>query len=115
MTHLEEYPKHYTSLKAPGYAVLVTGAWGTGKTFQVRACIAEAERIYVSLYGVRSVEQIHAEVFAAAHPSKARTRGFFEKFRGKDVGAAGFTVPLEFVPDIANALLRSELKSEYPS
>lgn len=112
MTHLEEYLKHYASLKAPGYAVLVTGAWGTGKTFQVKACVPEANRIYVSLYGIRSVEQIHAEVFAAAHPSKARTRNFFERFRDKDIGAAGFTVPLGFVPDIANALLRNELQPE---
>ncbi|WP_114287738.1 hypothetical protein [Candidatus Halocynthiibacter alkanivorans] len=112
MTHLEDYLKHYVSLKAPGYAVLVTGAWGTGKTFQVRECIPEESRVYVSLYGVQSVDKIHAEVFAAAHPTKAKTRGFFEKFRGQDVGAVGFTVPLGFVPDIANALLRNELKPE---
>ncbi|WP_299894344.1 hypothetical protein [uncultured Ruegeria sp.] len=112
MTHLEEYLNHYSTLNAPGHAVLVTGAWGTGKTFQVKECIPEASRVYVSLYGVQSVEQLHAEVFAAAHPGKAKTRGFFEKFRGKDVGAAGFTVPLGFVPDVANALLRNELKPE---
>lgn len=112
MTHLEEYLKYYSSLNAPGYAVLVTGAWGTGKTFQVKESIPEADRIYVSLYGVQSVEKIHAEVFAAAYPSKAKTRGFFEKFRDKDVGALGFSVPLGFIPDVANAVLRNELKPE---
>lgn len=112
MTHLEEYLKHYASLSAPGYAVLVTGAWGTGKTFQVKQCIPEENCIYVSLYGVQSVDKIHAAVFAAAHPSKAKARGFFEKFRDKDIGAGGFTVPLGFVPDIANAFLRNELKPE---
>ena len=112
MTHLEEYLKHYSSLNAPGSAVLVTGAWGTGKTFQVKESIPEPDRIYVSLYGIQSVEKIHAEVFAAAYPSKAKTRSFFEKFRDKDVGAAGFTVPLAFIPDVANAFLRNELKPE---
>jgi len=112
MTHLEEYLQYYSSLKAPGYAVLVTGAWGTGKTFQVKENIPEENRIYVSLYGVRSVEQIHAEVFAAAFPAKAKTRGFLEKFRDKDVGALGFSVPLGFIPDVANAVLRNELKPE---
>lgn len=112
MTQLEEYLNYYATLNAPGYAVLVTGAWGTGKTFQVKACIPEASRVYVSLYGVQSVEQIHAEVFAAAHPAKAKTRGFLERFRDKDIGAGGFTVPLGFVPDIANAMLRNDLKPD---
>lgn len=56
MTHLDEYLKYYSTLDAPSYAVLVTGAWGTGKTFQVLECIPKEERIYVSLYGVQSVE-----------------------------------------------------------
>ncbi len=101
MTHLEEYLKHYCSLNAPGYAVLVTGAWGTGKTFQVKESIPETDRIYVSLYGAQSVEKIHAEVFAADFPSKVKTRGFFEKFRDMSrrtmtailAGNAGYRTP----------------------
>jgi hypothetical protein len=112
MTQLSEYLNYYSSLNAPGYAVLVTGAWGTGKTFQVLECIPKDERVYVSLYGVQSVEQIHAEVFAAAHPGMAKTRGFFDKFRGKDVGAVGVTIPLGLVPDIANAFLRNEIEPD---
>jgi hypothetical protein len=76
MTHLNEYLAFFSCLDSPGYAVLVTGAWGTGKTFQVLDCIPKDERIYVSLYGVSTVEQIHAEVFAAAHPGFAKTRGY---------------------------------------
>ncbi|WP_417239144.1 hypothetical protein [Celeribacter halophilus] len=112
MTNLKEYLEYYSELEAPGYAVLVTGAWGTGKTFQVKECIPEENRVYVSLYGVQSVEQIHAEVFAAAHPKKDKTKRFLEKFRDKAVGVAGFTVPLGVVPDVANVLLRNELKPE---
>ncbi len=112
MTHLEDYLQYYSSVDAPGFAVLVTGAWGTGKTFQVLSCLQKDDRIYVSLYGLKSTEQVHAEIFAAAHPSTASKRGFFDKFRGKDVGALGFSVPLGFVPEIANAFLRNEVEAK---
>lgn len=112
MTHLEDYLQYYSSVDAPGFAVLVTGEWGTGKTFQVLKCLPKDERIYVSLYGLKSAEQVHAEVFAAAHPSTASKRGFLDKFRGKDVGALGFSVPLGFVPEIANAFLRNEVEAK---
>lgn len=112
MTHLNEYLSYYSSLDAPGYAVLVTGAWGTGKTYQVLECLPKDKRIYVSLYGVQSVAQVHAEVFAAAHPKMATARGFFDRFKGKDVGAMGVTIPLGFVPEIANVFLRNEVRSD---
>lgn len=112
MTHLKDYLTYYCSLNAPGYAVLVTGAWGTGKTFQVLECLPKDKRIYVSLYGVKSVEQIHAEVFAAAHPKKANMQGFFDRFMGKDVGALGVTIPLSFVPEISSAFLKNEVKPD---
>jgi hypothetical protein len=64
-THLEDYLGHYLSLDKPGYAVLVTDEWGAGKTYQVKGLIPQADRYYVSLFGVQTVEQIHAEVFCS--------------------------------------------------
>lgn len=109
MSHLREYLEYYTSLKAPGYAVLVTGAWGTGKTFQIKECISEEDSIYVSLYGLQTVGQVHAEVFAQAHPTKAKAASSIDKLKGKVVSAFGFSIPLGFVPDVANAFLRNEV------
>lgn len=70
-TPLETYLEYYRGLRhpGPGYAVLATGPFGTGKTHQVLQALPEEKRIYVSLFGVRSVEQLHAEVVAAASPS----------------------------------------------
>ncbi|MEO1603432.1 MAG: P-loop NTPase fold protein, partial [Pseudomonadota bacterium] len=51
-THLEEYLAHYQTLENPGYAVLVTGEWGSGKTHQIKQVIPDAERYYVSLFGI---------------------------------------------------------------
>ncbi|WP_417358952.1 MULTISPECIES: P-loop NTPase fold protein [Gammaproteobacteria] len=81
-THLADYLSYYQALEAPSYAVLVTGEWGTGKTYQVKHLIPEAERYYVSLFGVQTVEQIHAEVLAAASPKLAKATALIEKTSG---------------------------------
>jgi len=62
---LSDYLEYYTSLKAPGYAVLVTGPWGIGKTHQVKEIIPEDQRYYVSLYGLDGVEAINNAVLAS--------------------------------------------------
>ena len=112
MPHLEDYLSYYKDLRAPGYAVLVTGAWGVGKTFQVTHCLSESKFLYVSLYGLQAVDQIHARVFAAAFPKKSRTQKILSFFQGKQIGALGISIPLGLIPDVAKAFLISELKPE---
>lgn len=112
MTHLAEYLQYYNSLSEPGYAVLVTGAWGVGKTCQVKGIISEDQRVYVSLYGLSSIDQIHAEVFAAAHPISAKSKSAFSMLKDKTIGAAGVTIPLGFVPEIIGAFARNEIKPD---
>ena len=79
-----EYLDHYCSLRRPGYAVLVTGPWGSGKTHQVRHALAERPHLYVSLYGEPTVEAIHEAVLAAASPVRTESRD-----RVRRVGQAG--------------------------
>lgn len=71
-SHLEEYLNYYRTLTKPGYGVLVTGAWGVGKTFQVKHCISEEERYYVSLFGLETADQVHAAVFAEIYPTRVK-------------------------------------------
>jgi hypothetical protein len=66
---LSQYIDYYTSLTDPGYAVLVTGAWGVGKSYQVKQAIPKNRRYFVSLYGVDSVEGIHDAVLAECMPN----------------------------------------------
>lgn len=80
-THLSKYLSYYQTLEAPGYAVLVTGAWGVGKTHQVRACIPAEDCYYVSLFGLQTAEEAHAAVYAAYAPN-------LERF-GQGVGTIG--------------------------
>ena len=45
---LTSYLDYYKSLERPGFALLVTGAWGSGKTFQVTAALDESESCYTN-------------------------------------------------------------------
>ena len=63
-THLESYLEYYLSLESPGFAVLVKGPWGTGKTFQVKKFIPEAKRYYVP----------HGPLTKTANPGDSKER-----------------------------------------
>ncbi|MDP0562172.1 MAG: P-loop NTPase fold protein [Candidatus Endonucleobacter sp. (ex Gigantidas childressi)] len=79
-SHVEEFLKYYCSLdRDPGYAVLLKGKWGTGKTWFIKRffrSLKESSRkedesikhLYVSLYGVTSFDEIENEFFKQLHP-----------------------------------------------
>lgn len=111
-THLKSYLSYYAGLSEPGYAVLVTGDWGSGKTHQLKREIPSDDRIYVSLFGLQSAAEIHAEVFAAAMPATARAEGIVKKM-GELGGSVGGVFALAgAIPNIFQALIKRDLKPE---
>jgi hypothetical protein len=66
--------EYYCGLeKAPEYAVLLTGVWGSGKTwfatnFLEKYFSDKKKYIYVSLHGVQSFQNIEDEFFRQLHP-----------------------------------------------
>ena len=73
--HVWEYLTYYLGLAhAPGFAVLLSGPWGVGKTYLLKAFLKEkfgedvANYVYVSLYGLSSIEEIDDALFQAAFP-----------------------------------------------
>ncbi|MGB6188969.1 MAG: P-loop NTPase fold protein [Aeromonas molluscorum] len=72
--HIEEFLKYYYSFKQePGYAVLLKGKWGTGKTWFINQTLKslaqeDGKYLYVSLYGITSFEEIEDEFFKQLHP-----------------------------------------------
>jgi len=111
-THLEEYLAHYQTLENPGYAVLVTGEWGSGKTHQIKQVIPDAERYYVSLFGIQTVEQLHAEVFAVASPKLAKAAGFLDEASSTAASLGGFFALAGATPSVFNAVFRRDVKPD---
>ncbi|WLZ58478.1 hypothetical protein [Enterobacter hormaechei] len=67
---LQEYITYYVSQIEPKYAVLITGDWGIGKTFQVINALPKDQTCYISLFGLNSTSEIYANVFAAMYPGR---------------------------------------------
>ncbi|MCM2284459.1 MAG: KAP family NTPase [Desulfobacula sp.] len=72
--HIRDFLTYYCLLNSsPEYAVLIKGLWGTGKSWFIQECLNELQNkgqghLYVSLYGVTSVEDIESEFFRQLHP-----------------------------------------------
>lgn len=76
--HIIEYLKWYISdkCKNPGFAILLKGGWGSGKTWFVEEFISkngknsssDSKFIYISLFGLESTEDINNLIFQDLHP-----------------------------------------------
>ncbi|MBU1218359.1 KAP family NTPase [Myxococcota bacterium] len=71
--HVCNFLTYYCSLTSPEYAILIKGLWGTGKTWFIKNWFKELnkneqEYIYISLYGITSIEDIENEFFRQLHP-----------------------------------------------
>jgi len=65
---LTEVIRIYCEKDFPGYAIMINGPWGIGKTYFLKQLIKESEgmrAVHVSLYGVSSTSQIDDSIFAA--------------------------------------------------
>lgn len=120
-TSLERYLQYYVGLDAPGYAILVTGPWGAGKTYQVRACLPPDRAYFVSLYGIDSVARLHSEVLAAAAPTLSKlldpilagTRAaadYVKVGRLADVAPQAMSIWLRQMVDTNNVLVFDDLE-----
>ncbi|MBB3412168.1 Cdc6-like AAA superfamily ATPase [Rhizobium sp. BK316] len=85
-SHLEKYLAYYVGRLKPGYAVLVTGEWGTGKTHQVRRALPDTHAHYISLFGLNTPSEIEAQIFTKMFPKASAVRRFAEKMDSTSVG-----------------------------
>lgn len=61
---MKDFIDDYLSQDCPEYAILLSGPWGVGKSFQVKQCIDSPDALFVSLFGIRSTEEAHGAVLA---------------------------------------------------
>lgn len=91
---LKSYLAYYKSIHKPGYAVLVTGEWGIGKTYQVKQFLEPEEYHYISLFGLNSASEVYGTVFERMDPEGARRKKTAEWLDGKSVSLFGFSGPV---------------------
>lgn len=88
-TSIEAYLRHYMDLSNPGYATLITGDWGAGKSYFIKKTIPEKTRFYISLFGLTSTQEVYASVFSAMYPTKAKIKKATGSLEG-----AGLSTPI---------------------
>lgn len=73
-SHIETYLDYYCRLShAPGFAVLLKGQWGSGKTWFINKYRENLKArnqkcLYISLYGMTSSSEIEDAFFQQLHP-----------------------------------------------
>lgn len=73
-SHIETYLDYYCGLShAPGFAVLLKGQWGAGKTWFINKYLEKLRNnnqkcLYVSLYGITTFSEIEYAFFQQLHP-----------------------------------------------
>lgn len=77
--HIKEYLDYYLSSKFnPEFAVLLKGEWGCGKTWFIKNFLTEyfksqKSHLYITLYGVSTINEIEDQIFQQLHPFLSST------------------------------------------
>lgn len=83
--HAEEYINYYLDLTTePQYAIMLKGAWGSGKTWFIENVLKRYKVkhknfkfLKISLYGIDSIEQIENEFYRQLHPVLSNKKFIF--------------------------------------
>lgn len=106
---LKEYIDYYKSINEPGYAVLVTGEWGVGKTYQITKTLNKDEMCYVSLFGLTTTSEIYASVYLKMFPYKAKVKKLAGLFGNSNLKIESTTLAFGgLLSNIANAILEDK-------
>lgn len=63
--HIKDFLEYYIGLDQPQYAVLLSGKWGSGKTYfieQFKSKHTNSRVVKISLFGLKSKEDIHKKI-----------------------------------------------------
>ena len=72
--HIKKYLESYLTLDKPEFAILLTGKWGSGKTYFIDKFIKDNKKeeeikfIKISLFGLKEVDSIDEQIFQNLHP-----------------------------------------------
>ena len=107
---LEHYLKYYCDLESPEFAILVTGPWGVGKTYQVRKLLPPCKSHYISLFGLTTVSEIHDAVLTEVEPTLATAKKYLPAIVSTLATALQIPHLKSLTPGLCQALLRKRIK-----
>lgn len=110
---LKSYLDYYQTLNEPGYAVLITGEWGVGKTHQITQAIPKENMFYVSLFGLTSPEEIYSSIFIKMFPIQGNIKKISGFFGNSSVKHDSLTLSFGgLASNLANALIKEKVNKE---
>ena len=79
---LNEYIKHYYENDKSNSAIMLTGSWGSGKSYYIQHCLVpflniedQNRCIIVSLYGLKSLAEISKSIYLEARIRILQSKG----------------------------------------
>lgn len=100
-----EFKKYYD-------VVLINGTWGIGKTYYLNNYLKEQKHIYMSLFGLNSMDEIRNGLYFQLNKCLSIFKTFAKSVSGTSVGISIVSVPIpNFKFDIEKAI-KKELKNE---
>lgn len=109
---VSNYLRFYRTLENPGFAVLVKGDWGAGKTYTIKDVLKD-DMYYVSLFGLTSQKEIFASVFLSMFPLRAKTKSISERVKGASQGTEAFTFGIgNVLGGLTDAFIKEEVKND---
>jgi hypothetical protein len=114
--HLKNYLSYYQALETPLFAVLITGEWGTGKTHLVKKLLPwegdDPKAYYVSLFGLKSSEELVAAVYAEMYPLVDKAQKGIEKLGEAIKGMSLYGVGIGGAGSVIANLLAANIRKE---
>lgn len=114
-SNLTNYLDYYTKLKKPGYALLITGGWGSGKTYQINKYFEKKQDniCYVSLFGIGSIQDIYSSIFIKMFPKKAFLKKILGKIDNVDTEFSAITLGLGgLLSNLGSSLIKENVDNK---
>lgn len=100
-----EFQKYYD-------VVLINGTWGIGKTFYLNNYLKEKKHIYLSLFGLNSMEEVKNGLYYQLNKFVALFKKMSKSFSGQSIGILAVSIPIpNFKFDIEESI-KKKLKNE---
>ncbi|EXF31642.1 hypothetical protein GCFR_02724 [Citrobacter freundii ATCC 8090 = MTCC 1658 = NBRC 12681] len=110
---LQEYLNYYIQQNEPSYAVLITGDWGIGKTYQIMNVLPKEQVCYISLFGLSSTSEIYANVFAAMYPRRNAIKNSASAVKDSTTELNGITFGAgAIISSLADAFIKEKVDNK---